>query len=155
MELTLSNTYLKNQAATVLTSSTVTGEFQRVLLESRLNRVGTRPKWRSMDWDPMILSPWVKRMTLLWTPQKQGKVSSSEDRLYMWNATARMWCQLGCNGEEFFWPASFRNNSFKMHTLCCRQCVCLVTQVLTPVAFTLCRCTQVYHQRPQEKGDSM
>ena len=55
MELTLSNMYLRNQAATVLTSSTVAGEFQRVRLESRLNRAVTRLKWRSKDWDLMIL----------------------------------------------------------------------------------------------------
>lgn len=74
MELIPWNMYLRNQAATVLTSSTVAREFQRVRLESRLNRVVTRLKWRSMDWDLMILSLWVKRMTSQWTPQKQGKV---------------------------------------------------------------------------------
>lgn len=74
MELTFSNMYLSDQAATVLTSSTVAGEFQRVHLESKLNRVVTHLKWRSMDWDLMILSRWVKRMTSLWTPHKLGKV---------------------------------------------------------------------------------
>ena len=74
MELTLWNMYLRKQAATVLTSSMVAGEFQGVRLESRLNRVVTRLKWRSMDWVLMIQSLWVKRMTSRWTPQKLGKV---------------------------------------------------------------------------------
>lgn len=55
MELILLNMSLRNQAATMLTSSTVAGEFQKVHLESRLNRVVTRLKWRLMDWDLMIL----------------------------------------------------------------------------------------------------
>ena len=58
----------------MLTSSTVTGGCLGVRLEFRSNRVGTRLKWKLMDWVRKINSSLAKKMILLWIPVKLEKV---------------------------------------------------------------------------------